>query len=53
MPFVIAEPCVDVQDQTCVSVCPVACIHCDAGKDRKLYTLTPMNVLDIIGFNQS
>ena len=37
MPFVIAEPCVDVQDQTCVSVCPVACIHCDAGKDRKLY----------------
>jgi NAD-dependent dihydropyrimidine dehydrogenase PreA subunit len=37
MPFVIAEPCIDVQDQACVSVCPVACIHGDAGKDRKLY----------------
>jgi NAD-dependent dihydropyrimidine dehydrogenase PreA subunit len=37
MPFVIAEPCIDVQDQACVSVCPVACIHFDAGKDRKLY----------------
>jgi ferredoxin len=37
MPFVIAEPCIDVQDQACVRVCPVACIHFDAGKDRKLY----------------
>jgi NAD-dependent dihydropyrimidine dehydrogenase PreA subunit len=37
MPFVIAEPCIDVQDQACVSVCPVACIHGEAGKDRKLY----------------
>ena len=37
MPFVIAEPCIDVQDQACVSVCPVACIHFDAGQDRKLY----------------
>ena len=37
MPYVIAEPCIDVQDQACVSVCPVACIHFDAGKDRKLY----------------
>jgi len=37
MPFVIAEPCVDVQDQACVSVCPVACIQCEGGKDRKFY----------------
>ena len=37
MPFVIAEPCIDAIDQACISVCPVACIHCDAGKDRKLY----------------
>jgi NAD-dependent dihydropyrimidine dehydrogenase PreA subunit len=37
MAFVIAEPCIDVIDQACVRVCPVACIHCDAGKDRKLY----------------
>jgi NAD-dependent dihydropyrimidine dehydrogenase PreA subunit len=37
MPFVIAEPCIDVIDRACISVCPVACIHFDAGKDRKLY----------------
>lgn len=37
MPFVIAEPCIDVQDQACVRVCPVACIQFEAGKDRKLY----------------
>jgi ferredoxin len=37
MPFVIAEPCVDVQDQACVSVCPVACIQGEEGKDRKFY----------------
>lgn len=37
MPFVIAEPCIDVLDQACVTVCPVACIHFDQGKDRKLY----------------
>ncbi len=37
MTYVIAEPCIDVLDQACVGVCPVACIHCDDGKDRKLY----------------
>ena len=37
MPFVIAEPCIDVLDQACVTVCPVACIHFEQGKDRKLY----------------
>ena len=37
MTFVIAEPCIDVMDQACVRVCPVACIHGDANKDGKLY----------------
>lgn len=37
MAYVIAEPCIDVTDQACVNVCPVACIHFDAGMDRKLY----------------
>ena len=37
MPLVIAEPCIDVMDQACRRVCPVACIYGDAGKDRKLY----------------
>ena len=35
--FVITQPCVDVQDQSCVEVCPVDCIHFDAGEDRMLY----------------
>ena len=37
MTFVITQPCVDVQDQSCVEVCPVDCIHFDAGEDRMLY----------------
>ena len=37
MTYVIAEPCIDVQDKACVGVCPVACINNDDGKDRKLY----------------
>ena len=37
MPFVIAEPCIDVQDKACSRVCPVACIHFEPGQDRKLY----------------
>jgi uncharacterized protein GlcG (DUF336 family)/NAD-dependent dihydropyrimidine dehydrogenase PreA subunit len=27
MPYVIAEPCVDVKNGACVEVCPVDCIH--------------------------
>ena len=27
MTYVIAEPCIDVTDLTCVEVCPVDCIH--------------------------
>ena len=45
MPYVIAEPCIDVQDKACVSVCPVACIHFDVGKDRKLY-IDPNECID-------
>jgi ferredoxin len=45
MTFVIAEPCIDVMDQGCVRVCPVACIHFDAGKDRKLY-IDPHECID-------
>ena len=37
MTFVITQPCVDVQDQSCVEVCPVDCIHFDGGEDRMLY----------------
>jgi ferredoxin len=27
MTYIIAEPCIDVKDTTCVDVCPVDCIH--------------------------
>lgn len=27
MPYVIAEPCIDVKDRSCVDVCPVDCIY--------------------------
>jgi ferredoxin len=37
MTYVIAEPCIDVIDQSCVSVCPVDCIHFEEGSDRMLY----------------
>lgn len=37
MTYVIAEPCVDVMDQSCVAVCPVDCIHFDQGTDRLLF----------------
>ena len=37
MTYVIAEPCIDVLDRSCVEVCPVDCIHEEEGVDRKLY----------------
>ncbi|MGE3540386.1 MAG: ferredoxin family protein [Candidatus Tectimicrobiota bacterium] len=45
MPFVIAEPCIDVMDRACVRVCPVACIHGDAAQDRKFY-IDPAECID-------
>ena len=27
MTYVIAEPCIDVKDLSCIEVCPVDCIH--------------------------
>lgn len=37
MAYVIAQPCVDRMDQSCVEVCPVDCITADPGPDRKFY----------------
>jgi NAD-dependent dihydropyrimidine dehydrogenase PreA subunit len=37
MSYVIAEPCVDELDQSCVEVCPVDCIHFEDGIDRKAF----------------
>ena len=45
MTYVIAEPCIDLLDESCVSVCPVDCIHFDRGADRKLY-IDPNECID-------
>ncbi|HEY7527016.1 MAG TPA: ferredoxin family protein [Candidatus Limnocylindria bacterium] len=37
MTYVVAAPCVDHNDQSCVDVCPVDCIAADPGPDRKFY----------------
>ena len=45
MAYVIAEPCIDVLDISCVSVCPVDCIHYVEGTDRKLF-IDPNECID-------
>ena len=35
MAYIIAEPCIDVKDRSCVNVCPVDCIFGD-DEDRML-----------------
>ena len=45
MAYVIAEPCIDVLDVSCVSVCPVDCIHFEEGTDRKLF-IDPNECID-------
>lgn len=45
MTYVITENCIDVQDQACVEVCPVDCIHFDEGADRMLY-INPDECID-------
>ena len=37
MAYVIAAPCIDHMDQSCVQVCPVDCITADLSIDSKLY----------------
>ena len=27
MTYIIAEPCIDIKDKSCLDVCPVDCIH--------------------------
>ena len=37
MAYVIAEPCIDELDESCVAVCPVDCIRFDGAVDRKAF----------------
>ncbi len=45
MSYVIAEPCIDHMDQSCVAVCPVDCIAADPDLDRKFY-IDPESCID-------
>ena len=45
MTFVITQPCIDFQDQSCVEVCPVDCIHYEEGADRMLF-IEPATCID-------
>jgi NAD-dependent dihydropyrimidine dehydrogenase PreA subunit len=42
MPYVIASPCIDVMDKSCIEECPVDCIY---EGDRKLY-INPRECID-------
>ena len=42
MPYVIASPCIDVMDRSCIEECPVDCIY-EGG--RKLY-INPKECID-------
>ena len=50
MTYVIAEPCIDLKDLSCVEVCPVDCIHPTADEpgfedERQLY-IDPAECID-------
>jgi NAD-dependent dihydropyrimidine dehydrogenase PreA subunit len=42
VPYVIAGPCIDVMDKSCIEECPVDCIY---EGDRKLY-INPKECID-------
>jgi NAD-dependent dihydropyrimidine dehydrogenase PreA subunit len=42
VPYVIAEPCIDIMDKSCMDECPVDCIY-EGG--RKLY-INPVECID-------
>ena len=44
MAYIIAEPCVDVKDASCVDVCPVDCIH--TTDEANMYYIDPDECID-------
>jgi ferredoxin len=44
MTYIIAEPCIDVKDKSCVEVCPVDCIH--GTDDDKMLYINPEECID-------
>ena len=46
MAYIIAEPCVDVKDKSCVDVCPVDCIHPKDGEGVNMLYIDPDECID-------
>ena len=44
MAYIIAEPCVDLKDASCVDVCPVDCIH--TTDEDNMYYIHPDECID-------
>ena len=42
MTYVIAEPCIDTKDRTCIDVCPVDCIH----ETEQMLVIDPEECID-------
>jgi len=44
MTYVITEPCIGTEDESCVDVCPVDCIH--TGKGANQFFIDPQTCID-------
>ena len=42
MTYIIAEPCIDIKDKSCVDVCPVDCIH----EAERILVIDPEECID-------
>jgi NAD-dependent dihydropyrimidine dehydrogenase PreA subunit len=42
MTYVIAEPCIDIKDRSCIDVCPVDCIH----ETERMLVIDPEECID-------
>ena len=42
MTYIIAEPCIDIKDRSCVDVCPVDCIH----EANRILVIEPEECID-------
>jgi ferredoxin len=40
--YVIAEPCIDTKDRSCIDVCPVDCIH----EQERMLLIDPQECID-------
>ena len=45
MTYIIAEPCIDIKDRSCVDVCPVDCIH----EADRILVIDPEECIDCFG----